>query len=79
MITLIIITAYILSVFLARWINKINYKLWREVVEIRSSVWFIPIVNILVEFIDLYDTKERLRALGKLPAKKGNLFTGKNW
>ena len=71
MTTLIIISAYILSVFLARWINKINYKRDRKNVSITPNVWFIPVIGILVEVIDLIDTNTRLN--------KGSWFTGKNW
>jgi len=74
----IIILAYVVNVFIARYINMINYKLWRQVVTISTWTWFIPIIGIVVEIIDLQDTKTRLGRLGELPSNK-NWFNGKNW
>lgn len=67
MTTAIIILAYIASVFLNRWLNKIAYK--REYLNINVWVWFIPfscsiaIIAIILENVKIKD----------------NWFTGKHW
>jgi len=74
----IFILAYVANVFIARYINMINYKLWRQVVTISTWTWFIPIIGIVVEIIDLQDTKTRLWRLDE-PTCNKNWFNGKNW
>ena len=71
MTTLIIITAYILSVFLARWINKTLYKkdTYRPIL---TFVWFIPVLG-LVAFIIIYI----FVTVDFRP--KNNWFNGKYW
>ena len=66
MIVAIIITAYVLSVFLNRWLNKIICK--RNKYEpIMIGIWFIPIASTIVLFLHVIDGSKR------------NWFTGKNW
>jgi hypothetical protein len=65
----LIITAYILNVFLNRWLNKILYQ--KCDIIISPLVWFIPViitVTYLVVFVDKINIKI-----------KSNWFTGKNW
>jgi hypothetical protein len=67
-ITLLII-AYVLNVFLNRWLNKLIYKHDQDN-KLMTSVWFIPIVGtifLFIVFIDVSATKEK------------NWFTGKYW
>ncbi|CAH56640.1 hypothetical protein PHG11b_13 [Flavobacterium phage 11b] len=62
----IIITAYVLSVFLNRWLNKILCK--RDKCEpIMTAIWFIPIASTIVLVTQVIDGCKR------------NWFTGKNW
>ena len=66
MITLIIITSYILSVFLNRYLNKIALKYgatkdW--------LLWFLPILPALVLFFGIIIQKYNFN----------NWFTGKYW
>ena len=68
MITAIVIISYILSIFLARWLDYLTYKndsLWG----IQYLMWFIPIVNIFSCFT-IYCMSCK---------SKSNWFTGKNW
>jgi hypothetical protein len=66
MIATIIITAYVLSVFLNRCLNKIICK--RNKYEpIMIGVWFIPIASTIVLFLHVIDGSKR------------NWFTGKYW
>ena len=66
----LIISAYIISVFLSRWLNKIVYQINNEH-PIWVLVWFIPILNIL------FFTLVTLIVIKK--CIKPNWFTGKNW
>jgi hypothetical protein len=66
MITLILISAYVLNVFINRYFNKLVYKINRYN-PIAPLVWFTPFpVMILIYFVEY--TQE-----------KSNWFTGKNW
>ena len=66
MTTLIIITFYVLSVFLNRWLNKIAIeygatKAW--------LLWFLPILPAIVLFFGIILQKYKF----------DNWFTGKHW
>lgn len=69
MTTLIIISAYILSVFLARWINKLLYKK-DKCNPIAPWMWFVPIVG-LIALIIIYFRESF--------SERSNWFTGKEW
>ncbi len=63
----IVILAYVVNIFLNRWINKIAYK--RNCAEVLVWAWFIPIlpgVAILTHIIASTEIKN-------------DWFTGKNW
>jgi hypothetical protein len=63
----IILLAYVVNIFLNRWLNKIAYK--KGYCEILVWAWFIPIlpsVAILTHIIASIEIK-------------GNWFNGKNW
>jgi hypothetical protein len=69
MITLLILSIYIISIFISRYLNYRLYKLddrW----SIEPLVWFMPIGNIII-FTVLY--------LSTLIGSKPNWFTGKYW
>lgn len=63
----IIILAYVASVFLNRWLNKIIYK--KGYVDIDVWAWFIPFVCAIAMIIIIL---ENIKI-------KNNWFTGKNW
>jgi hypothetical protein len=65
-ITLLII-AYVLNVFLNRWLNKLIYKYDHDLM---IAVWFIPIVSTIFLFIIFIDVSAY---------KENNWFTGKYW
>ena len=67
-ITLLII-AYVLNVFLNRWLNKLIYKYDRDP-DLMIGVWFIPIVSTLFFLIVLIIVSAD---------KDNNWFTGKYW
>jgi hypothetical protein len=67
-ITLLII-AYVLNVFLNRWLNKLIYKYDRDP-DLMIGVWFIPIVSTLFFLIVLITVSAD---------KDTNWFTGKYW
>jgi hypothetical protein len=69
MIVAIIIIAYVLNVFLNRWLNKLIYKYDRDP-ELMIGVWFIPIVSTLFFLIVLIILSAN---------KDTNWFTGKYW
>ena len=69
MTTLIIITSYILSIFLNRYFNKIALKYGSEKIWI---MWFIPVLPALVCILGII--------IGfSLCKKHTNWFTGKHW
>jgi hypothetical protein len=66
----LLITAYVLNVFLNRWLNKLIYKHNHYDDDLMTAIWFIPIVStifLFIIFIDVSSTKEK------------NWFTGKYW
>lgn len=63
----IIILAYVASVFLNRWLNKIAYK--RLCADITVWSWFVPIACSIAMIIIILENIEI----------KKNWFTGKNW
>ena len=66
MIATIIVIAYVLSVFLNRWLNKIICK--RNKYEpIMTGIWFIPIASTIILIMFVLDGSRR------------NWFTGKYW
>ena len=65
----IIIIAYVLNVFLNRWLNKLIYKYDRDP-DLMIGVWFIPIVSTLFFLIVLIIVSAD---------KDNNWFTGKYW
>ena len=67
-IALLILIAYILSVFLNRWLNYIVYKKYDQI-EIITPVWFLSIIGtfiLLIGIIVVYFDKP-------------NWFTGRDW
>jgi hypothetical protein len=64
----IIIIAYVLNIFLNRWLNKIAYKL-DDYNKPNVFSWFIPISPTLFYLILIIGDTEY----------KTNWFTGKNW
>ena len=66
MITTIIILAYVASVFLNRWMNKIIYKAEGAEYLISPKGWFIPVISTIVLFGEVLDNRN-------------TWFTGKNW
>jgi hypothetical protein len=62
----IIIIAYVLNVFLNRWLNKLMCK-YCEYEEPMPLIWFLPIFTTLVFTIEVLGYKEK------------NWFTGKYW
>jgi hypothetical protein len=67
-VTLLII-AYVLNVFLNRWLNKLIYKYDRDP-DLMIGVWFIPILSTLFFLIVLIIVSAD---------KDNNWFTGKYW
>ena len=68
MTTTIVILAYIISVFLNRWLNKIMWI--KHDYEPLPALWFVPILSTLTMVIILiYESLSRT----------DNWFTGKNW
>ena len=69
---MIIIIVYVLSVFLARWLNK-------KLIEIDGFYnispwgWFVPVLNVLFSLIPI------LIELNNKSSSKSNWFTGKYW
>lgn len=72
MITTAIILAYIISIFIARYLNKRSYEINDKCTPIWVGFWFIPIVNV-VFFLSVTVTDYIKGSI------KGNWFTGKNW
>jgi len=68
MTTLFIISTYVLSVFLNRWLNKVTYK--KQDCEILPIIWFIPILPAMVFIYVLF--LENLFS-------KDNWFNGSRW
>jgi hypothetical protein len=67
--TLLILSIYIISIFISRYLNYRLYKIdkyW----DVAPLIWFIPIINILV-FPLIY--------LSIITSSKSNWFTGKYW
>lgn len=62
----IIILAYVASVFLNRWLNKIDYKKYNA--EIVPCIWYLSIFGTLILLLSLF---------GEL--HKDSWFTGKDW
>ncbi len=63
----IIILAYVVNIFLSRWLNKIAYK--KDYAIIAVWAWFIPIACAIAMIIIIAEN---------IKIKK-NWFTGKNW
>jgi lipid-A-disaccharide synthase-like uncharacterized protein len=79
MIVAIIIIAYVLSVFLNRWLNKIMFKKYDEVVIV--EIWFIPILGTFLCLSNfLLCVLDNIPQLTDwMPKLKSNWFTGKYW
>jgi hypothetical protein len=70
----IIILAYVASVFVTRWMNKLACKWDKEPDQIWIVIWFLPILNIAMFISILIGILLRHK-----PKIKVNWFTGKNW
>jgi len=71
MVTILWILAYVASVFLSRWLNKIAIKI-SGISVIMPAMWFVPVINVLafgaIVIIELFAANA-----------KSTWFTGKNW
>jgi len=65
--TIALILAYVVNIFLNRWLNKIAYK--RGDANIEFLYWFVPIATTMAMLAIV---------LQNIKIKK-NWFTGKNW
>jgi hypothetical protein len=71
MVTILWILAYVASVFLSRWFNKMAVKV-SGISVVMTVMWFVPLLNILALGIILIVELFTANA-------KSNWFTGKNW
>lgn len=69
--TILWILAYVASIFVARWLNKMAIKVSGANV-VMTAAWFMPLLNIItfgvILIIELFAANA-----------KSNWFTGKNW
>lgn len=66
---ILIILAYIISVFLSRRLNYLEYQNDKNHCAISTVLWFIPILNLTFTFLDYWVSCK----------KNKTWFTGKNW
>lgn len=71
MTTLIIAIAYILSIFISRWLNKKLFEV--DSIDVILFIWFIPLFNIMFMLIGI------LFCIDEFDIKRKTWFTGKNW
>lgn len=68
---LLIIVAYVSSVFIARWFNKMSFKI-DKYIPIFPFIWLIPLVGMLAYLVMFLKTLLKVN-------ERSNWFTGKNW